>query len=96
MLLQTKSVATKLLLFSCVTAVLVIVGIVAFIKINMIPKLTNKALENQTLALAQALKVSNNTPAQWDEAALAKNDSVDAFSNQGKAVATLFILKNGE
>lgn len=96
MMLKTKSIATKLLLFSCVSAIVIIVGIVGFIKISMIPKLTDKALENHTAALTYSLKELHNTPEQWTEDALLKDKSVDFFSHGGKNVATLFLMKNGE
>lgn len=96
MMLKSKSIATKLLLLSCLSAVIVIVGIVAFIKMSMIPKLTDKALENQTMALAYSLKGTVNRPEQWTDAALANDSNLEAFRHDGKTVATLFLFKNGE
>lgn len=95
MMLKSKSIATKLLLFSCISAIVIIMVIVSFIKISMIPKLTNKALENQTAALSYSLKQLHNSPEQWTDEYLAKDKSVDFFSHDGKNVATLFLLKNG-
>lgn len=95
MMLKSKSVATKLLLASCVTAVLVVVSIVAFIKLSMIPQLTDKALENQTSALAHALKGIRSSPEAWSDTALARDSLLDAFSAAGRTVATLFIYKDG-
>ena len=95
MMLKSKSVATKLLLASCFTAVLVVVSIVAFIKLSMIPQLTNKALENQTSALAHALKGIRNASALWSDAELARDGLLDAFSGGGRTVATLFLLRDG-
>lgn len=95
MLLKSKSVATKLLLASCVSAVLVVVAIVAFIKLSMIPQLTDKALENQTSALAHALKGIRNSPEAWSDTELTRDGLLDAFSAEGRAVATLFVYKDG-
>ena len=95
MILKSKSIATKLLLSSCISAVVIVVAIVAFIKLMMIPQLTNKALENQTSALAHSLKGIRGSAQQWSEEALANDKMLDAFSNQGKTVVTLFVFKNG-
>ena len=95
MILKTKSIATKLLLLSCVSAVVVVVAIVAFIKLSMIPQLTNKALENQTSALAHALKGIHGNPEQWNKAVLAEEHLLDAFGEDSKAVATLFLFEDG-
>lgn len=93
-----KSVATRLLLVSCLSAVSILAGVVAFIDFELIPKLTDRALANQTSAMARALMGIHERPEQWTEAALARESSVlDAFSNHGKAVATLFLLnKDGQ
>ena len=95
MLLKSKSVATKLLLASCVTAVLVVVAIVAFIKLSMIPQLTDRALESQTRALAHALKGIRNHPESWSDAELVRGGLLNAFSAEGRTVATLFIYRDG-
>lgn len=96
MIFKSKSIATKLLLSSCISAVVVIVAIVAFIKLSMIPQLTNKALENQTSALAHALKGIYGDESQWTEKVLAKDDILDSFSNNGKTVATIFLYSKGQ
>lgn len=95
MMFKSRSIATKLLLLSCVSAVVVVVAIVAFIKLSMIPQLTNKALENQTSALAHSLMGIHGKPEQWTKAALAKENLLDSFSDGGKTVATLFLFENG-
>lgn len=96
MMFKSRSIATKLLLISSVSAVVLIVAIVAFVKLAMIPQLTNKALENQTSALAHLLKVTLGSPEQWTEEALAKEAVLDPYSNGGKSVVTVFLLKNGQ
>src|SRR5664279_2751692 len=96
MILKSRSIATKLLLASSLSAVIVVVAIVAFVKLSLIPQLTNKALENQTVALVYMLKEVFNKPEQWSEEALAKDDLLDPYSNNGKTVATIFLFKNGE
>jgi len=95
MMLKTKSVATKLLLASCVTAVLVVIAIVSFIKLSMIPQMTDEALENQTSALAHVLKGIRGRPELWSDAELARDGLLDEFSAEGRVVATLFIYKGG-
>ncbi len=96
MMFKSKSIATKLLLSSCLSAVVVIVAIVAFIKLSMIPQLTNKALENQTSALAHSLKGIHGKAEQWTDQAFAREDLLDAFSNGGKTVATMFLFRDGQ
>ena len=96
MMFSPKSIATKLLLWSCLSAVIVIVAIVAFIKMSMIPQLTNKALESETSALAYSLKGVYGTAAHWSDASLSREDLLDASSNGGKIVSTLFLFKNGQ
>ena len=94
--LSPKSIVSKLLLWSCVSVVVVIAAIVFFIKMSMIPQLTDKALAAQTSALAHMLKGAMDDEALWSEAALAREDLLDASSNGGKTVATLFIVKDGK
>ena len=94
--LSPKSIASKLLLWSCVSAVVVIAAIVSFIKLSMIPQLTDKALAAQTSALAHMLKGAMDDEAQWSESALAREDLLDASSNAGKTVSTLFVVKDGQ
>jgi len=96
MLFQSKSIATRLLLASCLSAVIVVVAIVAFVKISMIPKLTGQALENQTSALAASLRGMYSDPQQWTDAHLQRGATLDDFSNRGQTVATIFVLKNGQ
>src|ERR1035437_5334807 len=96
MILKSRSIATKLLLASCLSAVIVVTAIVAFVKMSMIPQLTNKALENQTSALVHMLKAIHGNAEQWTEEALSKEDLLDAYSNDGKTVATMFLFKNGQ
>ncbi len=96
MLFQSKSIATRLLLASCLSAVIVVVAIVAFVKISMIPKLTEQALENQTSALAASLRGMYSDPQQWTDAHLQRGATLDDFSNRGQTVATIFVLKNGQ
>ena len=91
-----KSIASKLLLWSSVSSIVVIAAIVAFIEFSMIPQLTDKALAAQTSALAYTLKGAMDNEAQWSEAALAREDLLDASSNSGKNVATLFLFKDGQ
>ncbi len=93
---KSRSIATKLLLASSLSAVIVIVAIVAFIKLSMIPQLTNKALENQTSALAYSLKGIHGQAEQWTAEVLSKENTLDAFSNGGKTVATLFLFEKGQ
>lgn len=94
--LKSKSIATKLLLASSLSAVLIVVAIVSFIKFSMIPRLTDKALENQTSALAHSLKGIQGNPEQWTKEILALEDVLDPFSNGGQKVATLFVLERGK
>jgi len=94
--LKSKSIATKLLLASSLSAVIIVVAIVSFIKFSMIPRLTDKALENQTSALAHSLKGIQGNPEQWTKEILALEDVLDPFSNDGKKVATLFVLEHGK
>lgn len=94
--LKAKSIATKLLLASSLSAVVIVVAIVSFIKFSMIPRLTDKALENQTSALAHSLKGIQGNPEQWTKEILALEDVLDPFSNGGEKVATLFVLENGK
>ena len=94
--LGPKSIAGKLLLWSCLSAVVVIAAIVAFIKLAMIPQLTDQALASQTSALAHTLKGAMDDEAKWSDEALAKEDLLDASSNSGKNVATLFLFKGGQ
>ena len=96
MLFKSKSIATRLLLASTLSAAIVIVAIVAFVKIAMIPQLTNQALEDQTIALASSLKGVRSNASQWQEEALGKDTILDSFSNQSKGVATFFLFKNGQ
>ncbi|MBE9608561.1 Cache 3/Cache 2 fusion domain-containing protein [Chitinilyticum piscinae] len=91
------STATRLLLASCVVAVLVVTTIVLFVKLALIPQLTEQALKNQTYALAYSLKNAFSSPEQWTEANLSQqNGLLDGYSNEGKGTATLFLFKNGE
>lgn len=99
MLLKSKSIATRLLLLSALSAVLVIVSILAFIKLSVLPRMTDRALENQTTAVASALKGIYSNGNLWTDQALSRPDvltTLDAFSNEGNASATLFVLKDGE
>ncbi|WP_153109821.1 Cache 3/Cache 2 fusion domain-containing protein [Propionivibrio limicola] len=93
---KSKSIATKLLFASCLTAVLVIVAIVAFIKLSIIPQMTNRALENQTSALAHSLKGIHASPEHWTEDYLSRAKLLDAFTNDGKTVVTMFLFKHGD
>ena len=90
-----RSIASKLLFWSCLSATIVIAAIVAFIEFAMIPQLTDRALASQTSALAHSLKGLYGDPAQWTAVALAKEDLLDASSNGGKTAATLFVFKDG-
>ena len=94
--ISPKSISSKLLLWSCLSALLSIAAIVAFIQMSMIPQLTDKALESQTNALAHSLKGTFGNATQWTEEALSKEDILDSSTNGGKTVATLFLFKNGE
>lgn len=96
MKLKSASVATKLLFLSCLTAVIVVVSIVSVIKLLVLPQMTDKALENQTVSLAYALRGLHATSEQWDESTLSKHQRLDEFSVGGHAVATLFLYKNGQ
>ena len=95
-MLKSMSIATRLLLASCLSAVVMIIAIVSFIKFSLIPQMTDKALENQTLAMANLLKELHNTPDQWSDEALSRADILDFSKAGGKTVATLFVLKNGQ
>ena len=95
-MLKSMSLATRLLLASCLSAVVVIVGIVSFIKFSLIPQMTDKALENQTSAMAHLLKGMHANAEQWSEEALAREDILDFSKSAGKTVATLFVFKNGQ
>ena len=94
--LKSKSIATKLLLASSLSAVIIVVAIVSFIKFSMIPRLTDQALADQTSALAHSLKGMQGSPEQWTKEILALEDVLDPFSNGGQKVATLFILQDGK
>lgn len=97
MIFGSKSVATRLLLLSCFYAVIVIVGILAIINLSIFPRMTEQALENQTSALAYSLKGSYGTAEQWTEASLTvSSQALTSFSQEGKSVSTLFLMKNGE
>ncbi|MBS1230797.1 MAG: methyl-accepting chemotaxis sensory transducer [Proteobacteria bacterium] len=96
MISLNKSISSKLLFWSCISAAIVIAAIVSFIQVSMIPQLTDKALASQTSALAHSLKGLFNDEAQWTEQALSKADLLDASSNGGKTVATLFVFKGGQ
>ena len=91
-----QSISSKLLFWSCISAAIVIAAMVSFIKFSMIPQLTDKALASQTSALAHSLKGQFSNEAQWTEQALSKEDLLDASSNGGKTVATLFVFKDGQ
>lgn len=92
---KSSSIATKLLIVSCVSAVTVVVAIVAFIKLSMIPQLTDTALENQTSTLAHSLKGIHGKAEQWTKDALVNENLLDSFSDNGKTVATLFLHEKG-
>ena len=96
MMLKSKSIATKLLLSSTLSAAIIIIAIVTFVKVSMIPQLTTQALKEQTLALALSLKGVRSEAAQWKEKALVKDTILDSFSNENKGVATFFLEKNGQ
>ena len=96
MMFKSRSIATKLLLTSSISAVILVVAIVAFVKLALLPQLTNKALENQTSALAHLLKVTLGSADQWNEESLSREDVLDAYSNDGKSVVTVFLLKDGQ
>jgi methyl-accepting chemotaxis protein len=91
-----KSISSKLLFWSCLSATVVIAAIVVFIKISMIPQLTDKALASQTKALAHALKGMFGDEAQWTDEALSRPDLLDSLSNGGKTAVTLFVLRGGQ
>ena len=90
-----RSIASKLLFWSCLSATIVIAAIVAFIEVSMIPQLTDRALASQTSALAHSLKGLYGDEAHWTASALAREDLLDASSNGGKTAATLFVFKDG-
>ena len=94
--LRLKTISSKLLVWSCLLVVVVIAAIVTFIKASMIPELTDSALRNQTSALAHSLKGIYGTQALWTEETLSKPDLLDSFTNGGKSVATLFVVKDGQ
>ena len=96
MMFKSRSIATKLLLFSSISAVILVVAIVAFVKLSMIPSLTSEALKNQTSALAYSLKGVYGSPEQWTPEALSSENVLESFSSGGRSVATLFLLKQGE
>src|ERR1035437_6931203 len=96
MRLNPKFISSRLLLWSCLLALSVIAAIVIFIKMSMIPQLTDKALETQTSALAHSLKGMFGKSEQWSEDALSKEEVLDAFTAGGKSVATLFLYKDGQ
>ena len=93
---RNRSIATKLLFWSCLIATVIIAAIVIFIQTSMIPRMTDEALEAETNSLAHALKGFFRDPAQWTDAALAKEDLLDPLTNGGEAVATLFIFKDNQ
>lgn len=93
--LKSASLATRLLLTSCVSAVVVVAAIVSFIKFSIIPQMTEQALVNQTSTLAHALRGARGSDAMWQPAELGRPDTLDGFSSQGKIVATLFLAKDG-
>lgn len=94
--LRPKTISGKLLTWSCLSAVIVIAAIIFFIKASMIPELADAALRNQTSALAHSLKGIYGTPTNWNEASLSTPDLLDSFTNGGKSVATLFVLRDGQ
>jgi len=96
MSISPKSIASKLLVWSCLSALISIAAIVVFIQTIMIPQLTDKALESQTSAMAHSLKGMYGNAAQWSEEALSKEDLLDSSTNGGKTVATLFVVKDGQ
>ena len=91
-----KSISTKLLFWSCLATIVVVTAIVAFIQFSMIPQMTDKALEGQTRALASSLKGTFGNEQQWTEENLSRPDLLDSATSGGSAVATLFVLKDGE
>ena len=94
--ISPRSISSKLLLWSCLSALIAIAAVVAFIRFSMIPQMTNKALESQTSAIAHALQGVFASASQWTDEALAKEDLLDSTTNGGKMVATLFVLKDGQ
>ena len=96
MSINPRSISSKLLLWSCLSALIAIAAVVAFVQFSMIPQMTNKALESQTNAMAHALKGMFPAASQWTDEALAKEDLLDSTTNGGKMVATLFVLKDGQ
>ena len=91
-----KSISTKLLFWSCLATIVVVTAIVAFIQFSMIPQMTDKALEGQTRALANSLKGAFGNELQWTEENLSRPDLLDSATSGGSAVATLFVLKDGQ
>lgn len=96
MSISPKSISSKLLAWSCLSALISIAAIVVFIQTIMIPQLTDKALESQTSAMVHSLKGMYGSAAQWSEEALSREDLLDSSTNGGKTVATLFLVKDGQ
>lgn len=95
MFLKSTSIATRLLLASCVSAVVIVMAIVAFTKLWMIPNMTDQALSNQTSALARSLRDIRANEAMWSDEELSRPETLDSFSHQGEMVVSLFVFKNG-
>jgi len=96
MQLKSMSLASRLLLASCASAVTVVVLIVVFAKAYLIPQLTEQALHNQTAALAHSLKRMLDSPDMWVDDAQRSTPVLDSFTNHGEILATLSLMKEGK
>ena len=94
--IRWNSIATRLLIWSCLASAVVVALIVGFIRFSMIPQMTDKALEGQTRALATSLRGIFANDVQWTDENLARPDLLDSATRGGSAVATLFVLKDGQ
>ena len=83
-------------MWSCLSTLVVIAAIVLFIRSFMIPVMTDEALKAQTASLTQVLRQMVSASPQACDEILTKEDSLDRFSDNGKRVATLFVLKDNQ
>jgi methyl-accepting chemotaxis protein len=91
-----ESIAARLLLWSCSAAFLVILAIVLFIRFAMIPQMTDEALMAHTETLSLTIKGAFSDPAKWSDAALARPEALDAITDNGRTIATLFVAKGDD
>ena len=91
-----RSIARQLLMWTSISSLIAIGAIVLFIRSFMIPVMTDEALKAQTRALAQVIAQIITASPQSSSEMLAKPDSLDRYTNDGKMVATIFVRKDGQ